>query len=208
MRHRSAADTADGLLHLVQMHKRGETADAAEHSFDLEPVGDAEELAIWTVAPTINFFRELHTWKLEPSDNFGLIRASNPTKVSELYDLKDESCPTVLLIAALKDRGWTRCDCFIKHTPPVDGEEAAKLFSAVSAESKSAYYRCLLVLDELWANGGVGDAVEPVPIVLRVSTRRHGRAAISPCRALHGDLAWRGGGGHWHGACRAQAPRA
>lgn len=131
------------------LYDNGAEDDSSEPRKTLFIVEDPEELDLLQIVQPSTRFREyLFQWETELSDIEACLDIVRPTRVTFEGTLQELRVPTLCLVDALDERGFTfQEDRVIYH----DGDDA--IVDARRLHGRKDYLLCMLALSDLFSNG-------------------------------------------------------
>jgi hypothetical protein len=114
---------------------------------DVFPAGESDEMEAMRLAPPHELIYNMFVWKNKVSDVEGCFTLYDRCKAEPVV-LDEEDKPTLCYMLALLDAGWKPTPDKVTHE-----RDSPLVFSTRDAASKKNYYKCVAMLDDLFARG-------------------------------------------------------
>ena len=116
------------------------------------PEGSPELVDLLSLSSFVLLKKHMLKWLVAPSDADGWLRLYDPSPAVPEFKLDLKSTPVLVFLDELNARGWKECAREKPHRPG-DAEADVKWFRVLGQGGRLEYFRCLLQLDTVWANG-------------------------------------------------------
>ena len=120
-----------------------------EHGIVAIAHGEPEEVDQLQLTSMDAWTTALIVWDTDIADVQGCLHLLNPRPATPTMALTDSNCPTMTIMKALKDRGWTPVPHNVIHSTA----GAPGCMSVTNSATRKEYYQCLLDLPALLAGG-------------------------------------------------------